>query len=121
MRKASLKQIAEHLTNPTIKEENKMAEWPGQIPEQAMSLPEPVVLHAIVSWHLIRIGTATHKAEAVFHWRQIKYYRNYWEEAINPPGSPWPSEREMIDQLRTTGMCENLVAAIDHHELLEVE
>jgi hypothetical protein len=88
---------------------------------QGISLPEPVVLHAIVSWHLIRIGVATHKSEAIFHWRQIKYYRNYWQEVICQPGDPWPNEREMIEQLRTTGMCTELIKAIDHHGLLEVE
>jgi hypothetical protein len=86
-----------------------------------MSIPEPVVLHAIVSWHLIRIGTATHKSEAIFHWRQIKYYRNYWQEAICAPEDEWPDEREMIEQIRKTGMCIELIKAIDHYELLEVE
>lgn len=98
-----------------------MAELQSDGFPQGASIPEPVVLHAIVSWHLIRIGTAQTKGEAVFHWRQIKYYRNYWQGAINPPGCPWPDEREMIAQLRHTGRCENLIAAIDHHGLLEVE
>jgi hypothetical protein len=104
-----------------------MTEWPSQmswandVASQSMSLPESVVLHAIVSWHLVHIGTATHKGEAIFHWKQIKYYRNHWQNAICQPGDKWLDGKEMIEELRKTGKCNELIEAIDRHELSEVE
>ena len=91
------------------------------VPAIPETVPEIQVIYQIVSWHLSKIGMATHKGEAVFHWRQVKYYRDYWHNSINPPEMEWQTEKEMIDLLRSSGECANLIAAIDHHQLLEIE
>ncbi len=96
-----------------------MSEIPNEVPMQ--TIPEPVILHGIIAWHLLRIAHALTRGEAKFHWRSIKYYRDYWHNSFNPAGTPIQTEKEMVDLLRADGQCQNLVAAIDHHRLLEVD
>ena len=91
------------------------------IPQQPLSsIPKVVLFYSAISFHLVKIIESEQQEEAVFHWRQVRYYRNEWQ-GINPPDIGWPTEMQFLEQLEEDGQCFHIVEAIKKFNLMEVE
>ena len=88
-------------------------------PETLRSIPKIVLFYSVISFHLAKLAETTQCQEAIFHWRQIRYYRDEWRSILDP-SIVWLSEKEFVQTMVDDGQCRHIVEAIMHFNLLEV-
>ena len=86
--------------------------------EPKVPIPLELLLQSIVSFHLQLIAVCKQKEEAVFHWRQMLYYRDYCEELY---GQTLSVEKVYDLCKERYGKDSYIVRAIDKFKLLELE
>ena len=81
-------------------------------------VPFPVLMHSIVSFHWQMILHAQQREEAVFHWRQIRYYTQTSSDLLETP------EVDLVEYYKTViaeGRMTHIINAIKKFNLLEVD